>query len=93
MGILDHINTTGMGEVWFASQGIDKGWKMKRGMLSPAYTIRWSELFNNKIKYLIYITYIKARFRITECAASSFRGGIINQMRHPERMRVSRLVK
>ncbi|QMV54232.1 translesion error-prone DNA polymerase V subunit UmuC [Ewingella americana] len=40
MGILDHTNTTGMGKVWFAGQGIDKGWKMKREMLSPAYTTR-----------------------------------------------------
>lgn len=44
MGILDHINTTGMGKVWFAGQGIDKGWKMKREMLSPSYTTRWAEL-------------------------------------------------
>lgn len=44
MGILDHINTTGMGKVWFAGQGIDKGWKMKREMLSPSYTTRWGEL-------------------------------------------------
>lgn len=35
MGILDYINTTGMGKVWFVGQGIDKGWKMKREMLSP----------------------------------------------------------
>lgn len=44
MGILDHINTTGMGKAWFAGQGIDKGWKMKREMLSPSYTTRWGEL-------------------------------------------------
>jgi DNA polymerase V len=44
MSILDHINATGMGKVWFAGQGIDKGWKMKREMLSPSYTTRWAEL-------------------------------------------------
>lgn len=44
MRVIDGINTTGVGKVWFAGQGIDKGWKMKREMLSPAYTTRWSEL-------------------------------------------------
>ncbi len=44
MGILDRINTTGLGKVWFAGQGIDKGWKMKREMLSPAYTTCWKDL-------------------------------------------------
>lgn len=44
MHAIDRINTTGMGKVWFAGQGIDKGWKMKRDMLSPAYTTRWSDL-------------------------------------------------
>ncbi|WP_314723347.1 translesion error-prone DNA polymerase V subunit UmuC [Rahnella variigena] len=44
MHAIDRINTTGMGKVWFAGQGIDKGWKMKRDMLSPAYTTRWDEL-------------------------------------------------
>lgn len=44
MRVIDGINTTGLGKVWFAGQGIDKGWKMKRDMLSPAYTTRWAEL-------------------------------------------------
>lgn len=44
MRVIDGINTTGLGKVWFAGQGIDKGWKMKREMLSPAYTTRWTEL-------------------------------------------------
>jgi len=44
MRVIDGINTTGLGKVWFAGQGIDKGWKMKREMLSPAYTTRWNEL-------------------------------------------------
>ncbi|RAP70314.1 DUF4113 domain-containing protein [Candidatus Erwinia dacicola] len=49
MGILDHINTTGMGKVRFAGQGIDKGWKMKRDILSPAYTTKWNEIPTAKI--------------------------------------------
>jgi DNA polymerase V len=44
MHAIDRINTTGLGKVWFAGQGIDKGWKMKREMLSPAYTTRWEDL-------------------------------------------------
>lgn len=44
MRVIDGINTTGLGKVWFAGQGIDKGWKMKREMLSPAYTTRWNDL-------------------------------------------------
>ncbi|PVZ84168.1 DNA polymerase V subunit UmuC [Serratia sp. S1B] len=44
MSIIDHINHTGLGKVWFAGQGIHKGWKMKRAMLSPAYTTRWADL-------------------------------------------------
>ena len=44
MRVIDGINTTGLGKIWFAGQGIDKGWKMKREMLSPAYTTRWSDL-------------------------------------------------
>ncbi|RJT32564.1 translesion error-prone DNA polymerase V subunit UmuC [Rahnella woolbedingensis] len=44
MHIVDHINQSGLGKVWFAGQGIDKSWKMKREMLSPAYTTRWSDI-------------------------------------------------
>ncbi len=44
MHAIDRINTTGMGKVWFAGQEIDKGWRMKRDMLSPAYTTGWSDL-------------------------------------------------
>ncbi len=44
MQAVDRINTSGLGKVWFAGQGINKGWKMKREMLSPAYTTKWSEL-------------------------------------------------
>ncbi|MFA9208541.1 MAG: translesion error-prone DNA polymerase V subunit UmuC [Yersinia sp. (in: enterobacteria)] len=44
MKVIDRINREGIGKVWFAGQGIDKGWKMKREMLSPAYTTRWGDL-------------------------------------------------
>lgn len=44
MHAIDRINTTGLGKVWFAGQRINKGWKMKREILSPAYTTRWKDL-------------------------------------------------
>lgn len=44
MKVLDEINNKGRGRVWFAGQGIQKGWQMKRSMLSPAYTTRFSDL-------------------------------------------------
>lgn len=44
MKALDGINHSGLGKVWFAGQGIDPDWKMKREMLSPAYTTRWKEI-------------------------------------------------
>ncbi|CFQ52005.1 putative UV protection and mutation protein [Yersinia aleksiciae] len=44
MAVLDDINRSGKGKVWFAGQGIQKAWQMKREMLSPAYTTRWAEL-------------------------------------------------
>lgn len=36
MKVLDGINQSGLGNVWFAGQGINTEWKMKREMLSPA---------------------------------------------------------
>lgn len=44
MNVIDRINREGIGKVWFAGQGIDKGWKIKREILSPAYTTRWGDL-------------------------------------------------
>jgi len=44
MKVLDGINHSGLGQVWFAGRGIAPQWKMKREMLSPAYTTRWKEL-------------------------------------------------
>lgn len=44
MGIVDGINQSGKGRLWFAGQGTHKAWAMKREMLSPAYTTRISDL-------------------------------------------------
>ncbi|MCC5453357.1 translesion error-prone DNA polymerase V subunit UmuC [Rheinheimera sp. UJ51] len=44
MTIIDTINSTGTGKVWFASQGIAQEWSMKRAMLSPHYTTKWTDL-------------------------------------------------
>lgn len=44
MKVVDGINHSGLGQIWFAGRGIAPHWKMKREMLSPAYTTRWKEL-------------------------------------------------
>lgn len=44
MKVLDSINQTGLGQIWFAGRGISPEWKMKREMLSPAYTTRWDDI-------------------------------------------------
>lgn len=44
MQVIDQINHNGLGRVWFAGQGIEPVWQMKREMLSPAYTTRWADL-------------------------------------------------
>lgn len=44
MKVLDGINHSGMGKIWFAGRGIAPEWQMKREMLSPAYTTSWSDL-------------------------------------------------
>lgn len=44
MGVIDELNQSGKGKVWFAGQGINKSWAMKREMLSPAYTTRFADL-------------------------------------------------
>ena len=40
MKVVDGINYSGLGKVWFAGRGIAPEWQMKREMLSPAYTTR-----------------------------------------------------
>lgn len=49
MATLDKIHKDGVGKVWFAGQGIQRGWAMKREMLSPAYTTRFNELVRAKV--------------------------------------------
>lgn len=44
MRVIDRINSTGIGKIWFGGQGIAKNWKMKREMLSPSYTTNWNDL-------------------------------------------------
>jgi DNA polymerase V len=44
MSVLDCINNSGKGKVWFAGQGIQKAWCMKRERLSPGYTTRWADI-------------------------------------------------
>ncbi|EDW1127563.1 TPA: Y-family DNA polymerase [Salmonella enterica] len=44
MKVLDRISHSGKGKIWFAGRGIAPEWQMKRDMLSPAYTTRWSDI-------------------------------------------------
>ncbi len=44
MQVVDRINQAGRGTLWFAGQGIEKSWAMKREMLSPSYTTRFADL-------------------------------------------------
>lgn len=44
MKLIDTVNRLGSGKLWFAGQGINKAWSMKREMLSPAYTTRITDL-------------------------------------------------
>lgn len=45
MEVLDHLNAkNGRGALYFAGQGIQTTWQMKREMLSPRYTTRYSDL-------------------------------------------------
>lgn len=44
MAVIDDLNKKGRGTLWFAGQGIAQQWQMKREMLSPRYTTRFSDL-------------------------------------------------
>lgn len=44
MQVIDRVNQSGSGKLWFAGQGIQQSWAMKREMLSPAYTTRYADL-------------------------------------------------
>lgn len=41
---LTAVNARGIGKVWFASQGVNRQWAIKREHLSPAYSTRWKDL-------------------------------------------------
>ncbi|MEX5411405.1 translesion error-prone DNA polymerase V subunit UmuC [Atlantibacter hermannii] len=44
MSVIDEVHKQGKGKLWFAGQGIQKSWAMKREMLSPAYTTRYRDI-------------------------------------------------
>lgn len=44
MQAIDKLNQSGRGTIWFAGQGIQQSWAMKREMLSPGYTTRYADL-------------------------------------------------
>ncbi|MDL4445589.1 Y-family DNA polymerase [Klebsiella michiganensis] len=45
MEVLDHLNAKdGRGTLYFAGQGIQQQWQMKRELLSPRYTTRFEDL-------------------------------------------------
>ena len=44
MKVMDGINASRLGNIWFAGQGIEPAWQMKREMLSPAWTTRWPDI-------------------------------------------------
>ncbi|MDA8505308.1 Y-family DNA polymerase [Citrobacter sp. Awk 2] len=47
MEVLDHLNAKeGRGALYFAGQGIQQQWAMKREMLSPRYTTRYSDILS-----------------------------------------------
>ncbi|HCT9308219.1 Y-family DNA polymerase [Citrobacter koseri] len=49
MKVLDHLNAKdGKGTLYFAGQGIQQQWQMKREMLSPRYTTRYEDLLRVK---------------------------------------------
>lgn len=49
MEVLDHLNAkNGRGALYFAGQGIQTAWQMKRDMLSPRYTTRYCDLLHVK---------------------------------------------
>jgi len=49
MEVLDHLNVKeGKGSLYFAGQGVQTSWKMKRERLSPRYTTRYDDLLRVK---------------------------------------------
>lgn len=49
MEVLDHLNAKdGRGTLYFAGQGMQQQWQMKREVLSPRYTTRYEDLLRVK---------------------------------------------
>ncbi|NRH22901.1 hypothetical protein A8L51_06000 [Pantoea stewartii] len=44
MRVVDGLTQSGKNSLFFAGQGIEKSWAMKREMLSPAYTTKYADL-------------------------------------------------
>ena len=44
MTTIDKINSSGIGKITFASQGVKKSWSMKRLLKSPRYLTSWEEM-------------------------------------------------
>jgi DNA polymerase V len=44
MQVIDTINHSGQGKVWFGGQRSQKDWFMRQANVSPAYTTRWSSI-------------------------------------------------
>jgi|SRR5690554_2236208 len=44
MQLIDKLNQSKIGQIFFARQGIENNWKMKRQRLSPSYTTDWKQL-------------------------------------------------
>ena len=44
MRVIDTINCSGQGKVWFGGQRPQKDWFMRQANVSPAYTTRWSSI-------------------------------------------------
>ncbi|MGP2734238.1 DUF4113 domain-containing protein [Serratia bockelmannii] len=49
MKAIDGINHSGLGNAWFAGQGINKVWSMHRELLSPSYTTRLNDILNARL--------------------------------------------
>lgn len=49
MSVVDEINQTlGKNRVFYAAQGVERDWQMKRQFCSPSYTTNWQELLKVK---------------------------------------------
>jgi len=44
MRVMDELNKNSTATLFFAGEGLRKGWKMKQDYLSPAYTTRWKDI-------------------------------------------------